>query len=116
MIYPITISNISELFQNYQIQEALLDDYFVENLPNYCKMTYDYYDNSIELYLGPAANNILVEDKIIEKCKDCGFDQGWINYTNQTEEYFTFKDGKIYRGGIKPRPYPKWTEEESRVY
>lgn len=117
MNYPIQIKNISELFSNYQIQEALLEDFFAENLPNYCKMTYDYYDNSVELYLSPAANGVLVEDKIIEKCRDAGFNCGWINYTNQTEEYFTFdKNRKIMRSGITSRIYSKWTEKEANEY
>lgn len=115
MKYPIQIDNLSNLFYCYKIEKGLLNEWFHDNLPNFCKMTHDWYDNSIELYLGPLSNNILIDDKIIEKCKNCGFSQMWVNYTNNTEEYILLRD-KIIRYGLRERPYVKWTEEEAKEY
>ena len=112
---PLQINNLSELFYNHQIHSALLEDWLESNIKEFCKISYDYYDHSIELYLGPYWNNISLEDKIFEMMQKCGFSLCFVNYCNSKEEVVSLYK-TISRGGIRLAPNSRWSAEEAAEY
>jgi hypothetical protein len=115
-IKPIQINNLADLFEEYQIKTALFEDWLAEHITQYCKITHDYYDNSLEIYLGPYWNNIKLDDKIMEVVRDHGFGMCYINYCNSKEEVVYFGKSGISRGDIRLAPNPRWTEAEAQEY
>lgn len=115
MKFPKTVNNISDVFSMQSFADGHVDMWLTDHVSGYCKYTTDYYDNSIEIYLAPSQNGILISDVAIEKFKEWGFNQGWVNYTDGTEEHFGCIP-EIRRGQIRKASYPRWNEEESREY
>lgn len=113
---PLQINNFAELFSSYQIFQGVLENWLEENIVQFCKFSHDYYDNSLEIYLGPHWDNVKLDNDIIEKIQEFGFGMCYVNYCNSKEEVIYFQKGKIHRGDIKLVEFSKWTVEEAAEY
>jgi hypothetical protein len=111
MNFPETVKNYAECLFLASACEVDIEDWLDDNCIQFGKISCDYHDGSIEIYLGPEANDVPVDQKVIEKCKEWGFTCGWINYTNQKEEHFNCH--RMSRDGIKLRSHKSWWNEET---